>query len=260
MKTNNIITNFYENICDEDGRLNRTRMDSVEYHTTMKYIKDTCPVRSKILDACAGTGVYSFPLAELGYKVTAGDLVTRNVDIIKEKQMSTPIIDKIYMGSIMDLSRFKDESFDTVLNLGSFYHLQNEEDRKTAIMESLRVLKHGGHYFMSYVNKHANYVKYHSQMKSKMDIFIEYIEKGYDKEEQIFYGSTPEEVEAYMLTFGLSQMHNVATDGLKFVVESTVNSFDDSQFNRWLEKHYQHCEIKSLLGYSEHGLYIGRKI
>lgn len=47
---------------------------------------------------------------------------------------------------------------------------------------------------------------------------------------------------------------------MKFVIRDTVNSFNDSEFERWMNIHYQICEVKSLLGYSEHGLYIGRKV
>lgn len=58
----------------------------------------------------------------------------------------------------------------------------------------------------------------------------------------------------------MNQIHNVATDGMKFVIRDTVDSFNDSEFERWMNIHYQICEVKSLLGYSEHGLYIGRKV
>jgi 2-polyprenyl-3-methyl-5-hydroxy-6-metoxy-1,4-benzoquinol methylase len=75
MSEKNDIINFYECKCDEDGRLSSTRMSSVEFLTTMKYLKDICPSKSEILDACAGTGAYAFPLAEMGHNVTAGDLV-----------------------------------------------------------------------------------------------------------------------------------------------------------------------------------------
>ncbi|MFD1903190.1 class I SAM-dependent methyltransferase [Paenibacillus rhizoplanae] len=59
-----------------------------------------------ILDGCAGTGNYSFQLAELGHKVVAGDIVPHNVDIIREKQRIRPVLADMYTGSITDLSRF----------------------------------------------------------------------------------------------------------------------------------------------------------
>lgn len=253
------IKRFYESECDEDSRLSSARMNTVEFLTTMKYLKDICREKFQILDACAGTGVYAFPLAEMGHAVTAGDLVEYNVEKIRKKQESNPVLKKIYTGSIMDLSGFKDNSFDVVLNLGSFYHLRNDADRARSVEESLRVLKPGGIYFLAYLNKFANYIKFSSEMADSFDIFEEYIDKGCNEASHEFYASTPEEVESLMADFKLKQMHNIATDGVKFAMYDTVNSFSDEVFERWLNIHYRTCEIKSLLGYSEHGLFIGEK-
>jgi ubiquinone/menaquinone biosynthesis C-methylase UbiE len=253
------IINFYEYECDEANRLTSTRMNSVEFLTTMKYLKALCPAQAEILDACAGTGVYAFPLAEMAHNVTAGDLVKYNVEKIRKKQESNHLIKKIYTGSIMDLPMFEDNSFDVVLNFGSFYHLRDEEDRVKSITESLRILKPNGIYCLAYLNRYANYIKYSDQMKNNFDIFEEYINKGYNEASYAFYASSPEEVEALMASFNLKQLHNVATDGIKFIMNDTVNSLNEDVFQRWLNMHFSTCEIKSILGYSEHALFIGRK-
>lgn len=258
MKNN--IFKYYETQCNEDCRLNKTKANSVEFLTTLKFITDLCPPGSEILDACAGTGIYAFPLAELGYKVTAGDLVEHNVEQIRKKQITTPILNQIYTGSIMDLSMFPDNSFDIVLNLGSFYHLTDLEDREKSIEESMRVLKPNGVYCMAYLNKFANYVKYNNEMNDNFAYFEKYIKDGYNEEDGLFYATTPEDIELQMPSFGLKQLYNIATDGLKFVMRNTLNSFSDSEFERWLNIHYKECCRKSLLGYSEHALYIGRKL
>ncbi|MEM7357317.1 MAG: class I SAM-dependent methyltransferase, partial [Acidobacteriota bacterium] len=44
----------------------------------------------------------------------------------------------------VDLSRFPDESFDAVVALGPFYHLQSADDRRRAASEVARVLRPGG--------------------------------------------------------------------------------------------------------------------
>ncbi len=256
----NSIFKYYESQCNEDKRLNATKINSVEFLTTMRYLKKLCHSGSDILDACAGTGVYAFPLAEMGHKVTAGDLVDYNVKQIRNKQVVNPILKKIYTGSITDLSMFEDNSFDVVLNFGAFYHLKDEEGRTKSILESMRVIKPNGIYCLAYLNKFANYAKYNSMMKDNFDLVEEYINIGYEKENFLFYATTPEDVESLMSSFSLVQMHNIATDGAKFVMKDTVNSFNDAEFERWLNIHYRICEIKSILGYSEHALYIGRKL
>lgn len=46
---------------------------------TTRYLDKIINPNSKILDACAGTVIYAFYLAENGHKVTAGDLIEKNV-------------------------------------------------------------------------------------------------------------------------------------------------------------------------------------
>ncbi len=254
------VAHYYENENDEDNRLNRTKADSIEFLTTFKYIVGLSTPAAHILDACAGTGVYAFPLAEMGYQVTAGDLVEFNVDILLKKQSETPILKHIYTGSILSLPMLQAESYDVVLNLGSFYHLRSHSERLQSIQESLRVLKPGGYYFLAYLNKHSNYVKFNKMMKDDFSIFEDYVKNGYNRESDVFFATTPEEVEEFMLGQQLELTNHVATDGLKFLLKDTINSFDDNEFNRFMKIHYESCEIKSLLGYSEHALYIGKKL
>ena len=75
---------FYENY-DEEGRLFRDKAHLPEYLTTIRYFDRLFAPASHILDACAGTGRYSFYLADKGHMVTACDLTGHNIDIIKSK-------------------------------------------------------------------------------------------------------------------------------------------------------------------------------
>ena len=232
----NDLVYFYENN-DESIRLKRKRVNSIEFLTTMKYLDEVCPKECKILDACAGCGVYSFPLANLGHHVTAGDLVEFNVEQIHKKQNTNPILDKIYTGSILDLSKFEDNSFDVILNLGAFYHLKDEKDRDKAIGECLRVLKKDGILFLAYLNKYSNFIKYNKQWKSDFSVFEEYLEKGYNQDDYLFYATTPENIELKMNEYGMKLLHNVATDGMKFAISDSVNSLPEHVFERYLKLH-----------------------
>lgn len=241
-------------------RLKRTKVNNIEFLTTMKYLEQVCPPKSRILDACAGTGIYAFSLANMGFRVVAGDLVDSNVEKIIEQQEHEHVLDQIYTGSTMDLSIFKDESFDVVLNLGSFYRLISEKDRMKSIQESLRVLKPNGIYFIAYLNRYANIIKYIDQTTENFEMLEQYLEKGYKSEDSLFYASSPEEMELMMSKFSIERLHNIATDGLKFIIRDTVNELSETKFDSWMEYHFKTCEVRSLLGYSEHGLYIGRKL
>lgn len=58
------IQKFYHEDCNESQRLN-CQSGQIEYITTMKYLKKYCQKGMSVLDACAGGGIYSFPLADL---------------------------------------------------------------------------------------------------------------------------------------------------------------------------------------------------
>jgi len=146
-----------------------------------------------------------------------------------------------------------------VLNLGAFYHLKDKNDREKALRECLRVLRKDGLFFLAYLNKYSNFIKYNHQWGSDFSIFQEYIEKGYNEDDYLFYATTPEDIECTMNDYGMKQLHNIATDGMKFAIRDSINSLPDDEFERYMKLHYQMCEVKSILGYSEHALYIGQK-
>lgn len=151
------LNSYYENY-NEDIRLSKDRVHSIEFLTTIHYFNKLFEKNSKILDACSGTGNYSFYLAENGHIVTTGDVVPHNVSIIKAKQEKNPILKEVYTGSILDLSRFDANSFDIVLCMGALYHLSNKADQARVMYECSRVLKPNGIIVVSYINKYASIV------------------------------------------------------------------------------------------------------
>lgn len=253
------IHDFYNNI-DEDARLKRSKANSIEFLTTTKYMNNLIKPESIILDACAGTGIYALYLANRNHKVVAGDLVESNVKKMKDQIKTSEQKIETYVGSILDLSKFEDESFDAVLNLGSLYHLKNEVDRKRCVEECLRVLKPNGLLFTAYINKYANLLKYKEGIKDNFDSIEFYLKHGYNDENDLFFATTPNEIQSFLAEFNTIKLHNMATDGPKFILKETINSFSDDEFQRWMNIHYKMCETDNLLGYSEHGLLISRKL
>ena len=189
-----------------------------------------------------------------------GRFTEKNVNIMRGIQEKNKLLEKIYKGSILDLSEFHDSTFDVVLNLGSFYHLLNAYERKQSIVESLRVLKPNGIYALSYINRYANIIKYRDICVKDFKLLNDYLERGFHSKNSIFYASNPEEVESTFKEQNVDMIYNIATDGLKFIIRDTVNSLSDADFNKWMDMHYKTCEDKSIIGVSEHGLFIGRKM
>jgi 2-polyprenyl-3-methyl-5-hydroxy-6-metoxy-1,4-benzoquinol methylase len=251
----NDVINYY-NSYDEDGRLFRDNMHQIEFITTMTYFKKLFKRGSFILDGCSGTGNYSFKLAELGHKVTAGDIVPHNVDILLSKQERTPILNDIYLGSITDLSRFESEAFDIVLCMGAFYHLDSDE-RKIAMDECLRVLKPKGLLVVSYINNSALSVyNLSDRLENIDDVLSWYNNKTIDG---IFLHMSPLEIEQIAKDYNTEIIAHIATDGISPLLSNKINDASKEDFEKWILFHLQSCEDKSLLGYSLHGLAVLQK-
>ena len=96
---NELLNNYY-NKFNEDKRL-ETRHGIVEFQTTIKYIKEVLEHfnKPKILDVGAGTGKYSLYLSNLGYDITAVELVKHNLKVIESKSKKV----KTYLGNALNL-------------------------------------------------------------------------------------------------------------------------------------------------------------
>lgn len=250
---------FYNSI-DEEARLKRKHSNQIEFLTTVTYLDKCISPNSKILDACAGGGIYAYYLADHGHQIYAGDLVEKNVEDIRKKQEHHATLKEIFVGSILDLHRYDQDSFDTVLNLGSYYHLIDEDTRRKSLEESIRVLKKEGLYAISYVNRYANIIKFREMFTDDFELLNEYLAHGYHLKNKVFYCTTPELIEKELENYGLQIMHHIATDGMKFIIGDVVNTLTEDKFNQWMAFHLKTCEDRSILGSSEHGLIIARKV
>ncbi len=74
----------YYNKFNEDKRLD-SRHGQVEFFVTMEHIKKFLKNGAKIADIGAGTGKYSLALFDMGYDVTAVELVKKNLSVLKKK-------------------------------------------------------------------------------------------------------------------------------------------------------------------------------
>ena len=112
----------YYNNYDEEGRL-LSRHGQVEYLTTMKYIQECLAQLPEptILEVGAGTGRYSVTLAKQGYRVTAVELISHNLELLKPKLDGSEQITAI-QGNALDLSVLQDASFSLTMLLGPMYH------------------------------------------------------------------------------------------------------------------------------------------
>lgn len=142
--------NDYANF--EWDRLNNP-YTNIEFNSTLFLIDKYFPKSGHILDIGSGPGRYSIELLKRDYTVSLLDLSDKELDIAREKIDSLGLkANGYYPNSALELDKFDDESFDSLLVLGPMYHLHDEADRAKVLDDSYRILKPGGHAIIAYIN------------------------------------------------------------------------------------------------------------
>ena len=258
MNEENLI-NYY-NKFNEDKRLTH-RHGIVEYETAMKYIKEYLKNMNnpKIIDIGAGTGKYSVALANEGYNVTAVELVKHNLMTLKAK--NSPV--KAYLGNAINLTKFKDNSFDMVLLFGPLYHLISKENKLKALMEAKRIVKEDGLILVSYYMNEYAIITHGFKDNNILDAIK-------NKEVDDTFHVTPKETDLYSMVrledidelnklSNLKRIKILAQDGPSDYIRPIINKMDDKTFKTYLNYHFSACERKELLGASSHVLDILKK-
>ena len=258
----NYIEEFY-NARDEDGRLT-SKHGSVEYLTTMKYIRESVSGVDDpaILEVGAGTGRYSVTLAKEGYRVTAVELVEHNLEILKSKLDGSERITPV-LGNALDLSFLSDGAFDLTMLLGPMYHLYTKEDKLRALREAVRVTKPGGRILVAYCMNEATVIQYvfgMNKLREVMDGLLltpEWHCKSEPKE--VFELSRTEDIAELDAEIPVKRLKLVATDGASNYKREFIDEMDDETFAKWLDFHFATCERQDLVGASNHTLDILEK-
>ena len=256
LEINRYIIDFY-NHYDEDSRL-APRHGMVEFLTTMRYIERFIRPGDRVLEIGAGTGRYSHALARQGYAVDAVELVEHNIEVFRQNTLPEENI-RIVQGNALDLSVFPDRTYDIVLLLGPLYHLYNDEDKRQALREAIRVTKKGGVVFAAYVISDGCLLEM-AFRHHKIDV-AQYIKDGLLDGETFAAKSEPkdlfelvrkEDVDALMKAFPVTRLHYVATDGCAPLLREEIDAMDDEAFQLYLRYHFATCEREDMLGVSNH--------
>lgn len=262
MKRTDVINEFYNSI-SEDARLEKSRQGQLEFIVTMHYIRKFLKPGDRVLEIGAGTGRYSIALAKDGYRVSAIDLVEKNLNELKKNARGLDTIEA-YQGDALDLSRFNDESFDVTLSFGPMYHLYEAEDQHKALDEAIRVTRPGGIILTAFLSAHAiictNYL--YDWMPT-----IRGLEENFDSDykvrhfqEQLFTGFDIVEFEELFTNKKVDHITTVAVDNVLEIAERRSDfSMTDEEFAAFADYQLHICEKREMLGNSSHLLYICRK-
>ncbi len=258
-KVDKILKTYY-NQYEEENRFKKSNHNRLEFITTTNYIEKYLKKKDKILEVGAGTGAYSLYYAKQGYDVTAIELVEENIEKLKQGITEKMNI-QVYQGNAVDLSRFKDETFDITLVLGPMYHLFTKEEQEKAIAEAIRVTKKGGLIYFAYITNDAVVLKVllleHKllEYKHKHDENFKLV----NAPEQIFNLFLIKDFEEMMEHTNTICLHEVATDGIAQAMQIYIDQLNEKEFEEWIQYHLATCERKDLMGYSTHVLHICQK-
>jgi SAM-dependent methyltransferase len=258
----------YYNKFNEEKRLN-SRHGQVEFAVSMTYIKkyldriaedkSKSPEDIKILDVGAGTGRYSVALADMGYDVTALELVKHNLGLLKAKKSSV----KAYQGNAMKLKRFDDESFGLVLVFGPMYHLFGDDDKVKALSEAKRVVKKGGYILVAYVMNEYSVISYAFKEKHILEVIADgRLDEDFhtrNKPSDLYDYVRLEDIDRIRDACQLERDLIISADGAADYIRPYLNKLDDEEFKYFIDYQLAICERKELLGAGSHIVDILRK-
>jgi ubiquinone/menaquinone biosynthesis C-methylase UbiE len=262
---------YSKNVLREWRRLIKDPFHKLEFDTTMRFLKKYLPKKGLILDAGGGPGRYTIELAKLGYDIVLLDFTPRNLEFAKRKIKKEKVQGKvkdIIEGSITDLSKFKDKTFDAVLCLGGpLSHVHPEKQRVKAVSELIRVAKKNSPVFISVMGKLGTITLFHKWVHEVRDTphFKRFYLKGDDYQ---WHGG-----KAYAHFFELKELKSlfgnrvklleqVGLEGLATPCQEQINKVakkEPKAWRNWIDMHNKLCTNPLVAEFSLHFMVIGRK-
>lgn len=256
---------------EEWKRLERNPYHQIEFIVTLHFLKKYLPKRGLILDAGGGAGRYTIELAKQGYNVVFLDLVSEMLRMAKRKTKQAGVRERVkefVQGSIEDLSVFPDEEFDAVLCLGgSLNHLLIVRKREKAAKELVRVAKKGAPIFVSVISRIGLLKTILTEFPHEMQYASHHWEVGDYIPGLQGEGFTaahwflPEELRELFKEQGVEASEMAGLEGLSSHHERETNRLhrDQEKWRMWIDVLLKTCTHPSVLGSSEHFLFVGRK-
>lgn len=253
-KVNEIYDHF-----DEDDRLG-TKAGKVEFLTTVRYIEKYLKPGMKILDLGAGTGIYSFYFANLGYDVTAIEITKKHVDIMRSKLTTDLSLHIIHGNALEEIPKLEQNYYDIILCFGPLYHINEERERRQCVEEMKSVCKENGLIYLAFINN--DFIPTTETMCYDLD----YLQSAnmnpttYKLEDFPFIFYKLDDIRRLVQDSELRICHEIASDGISELMQSRINQMNQLQYDNWLHYHYYTCERPEFIGSTNHYLIIVKKI
>jgi ubiquinone/menaquinone biosynthesis C-methylase UbiE len=270
------VQNYYKHF-DEKNRLRNDNSGKLEFLMTMGILEKNLPALDdgaevSVLDLGGGAGVYSFPLAKKGYKVTLADLSETLLAQAKKQKEEDKVENLISCDQVnaTDLSCYKDNSFDVVLLFGPLYHLTEKDEREKCVSEIQRVLKTDGKVFASFIPHLSGSIALVQRFCWSPDqVDINTLEECFNsgkfknlsnKGFQEGYYPASEEIEKLFLENGFDKLLVRSIRGFGYEKEDVIYKFKNKNvFSKLLELINSTAEDKSIIEMCGHAMYVGVK-
>jgi len=206
-----------------------------------------------------------------GYDLTLLDFTPANLEFARRRVKRAGLagrVQAVLEGSITDLGRFPDGSFDAVLCTGGpLSHVLAAGDRERALAELVRVAKPGAPLFISVISRLSVLVVelLIGQHELEMAHFAPMRDSG-----DYFGGSgftachffLPEEFQQALCRQPVELLEMVGLEGISSHHQKKLNQVarHPTRWKVWLETHYATCTHPAVVGLSEHILGVCRKL
>ena len=255
----------------EWGRLVQDPFHRLEFDMTLRFLRKHLPAKGQVLDAGGGPGRYTIELAKRRYDVVLLDLVSENLKIAKRQINRRGLgrkVKAIVEGSVTDLSRFADNSFDAVLCLGGpLSHVQPKSARQHAVAELVRVAKRNAPVFISVMSRYGVMLATPGGWPRELLYKRHYDNLAFNGDDYKFCGNayghffTSTELKALVLTKKVKLLELVGLEGLnidKDVTNRFAKEFPGAWRN-WMALHRKLCSDPFVVDASGHMLIVVQK-
>jgi SAM-dependent methyltransferase len=225
-----------------------------------------------VLDVGGAAGAYAFWLAELGYDVRLFDAVPRLVDVARQRNEHAQR--RLTSCSVADARAIPapSESAAMVLLLGPLYHLVDEQHRRAALADVLRVLRPGGVLIAAGIARWASVLDglarellvdpefariverdlldgHHQNPTTRLDYFT------------TAYFHRPEDLRREVIDAGFEVEGLYGVEGPAWILPDLVDRWNDPERRKILLQIARAFESEpSVIGCSAHLIVVGRKL
>ena len=268
MDDNSKIQSYYQDSYDENGRMERNRLEFIRSKEIISRYLSQSPIVMEIADIGGATGAYSYWLASQGHNVHLLDFTPSHIEQAKEYGKKRGIfLASYHCGDARQLI-YDDNFFDIALIMGPLYHLQDKNDRLLCLSEAKRVLKPGGVLICALISRYASLLDGFGEMLIDDERFLRILDGGLESGlhspgETPFFTSaffhTPSEIENELILSGFSDIDFIAVEGFARAVNADELLKNDGHRRLFLEYIKKTERAPELMGMSDHFFAVTRK-